>query len=142
LHVQRADSFGNAHIWGNLGAAVEAAYAAERVILTCEEVVDREVIIADPNRTLIPGILVDAVVQVPLGAHPSPVQGFWRRDDAHFLQYHERSRKREDFVHWLDEWVVKVADRNSYQTKLSATQSNTGNDKTFARGEEGLITGF
>ena len=95
LHVQRADSFGNAHIWGNLGAAVEAAYAAERVILTCEEVVDREVIIADPNRTLIPGILVDAVVHVPLGAHPSPVQGFWRRDDAHFLRYHERSRKRE-----------------------------------------------
>jgi len=98
LHVQRADVFGNAHMWGNLGVAVEAAYAADRVILTCEEIVDREVIAADPNRTLIPGILVDRVVHEPLGAHPSPVQGVWQRDDAYFLRYHERSRSREGFL--------------------------------------------
>ena len=120
LHVQRSDRFGNAHLWGNLGAAIEAAYAAERVILTCEEVVDREVIISDPNRTLVPGILVDAVVHEPLGAHPSPVQGFWKRDDAYFLRYHERSRKREDFLAWLKEWVTEVADRTAYHEKLGA----------------------
>lgn len=118
LHVQRADCFGNAHLWGNLGAAIEAAYAAERVILTCEELVSREVIVADPNRTLIPGILVDAVVQEPCGAHPSPVQGFWKRDDDYFLRYHEQSRQREDFLTWLKEWVVEVADRQAYREKL------------------------
>jgi len=118
LHVQRADPFGNAHLWGNLGVAVEAAYAAERVILTCEEVVEREVIAADPNRTLIPGILVDAVVLEPLGAHPSPVQGFWRRDDGHFLHYHESSRKQDGFESWRREWVTNVPDRKAYQTKL------------------------
>jgi glutaconate CoA-transferase subunit A len=118
LHVQRADAFGNAHVWGNLGVAVEAAYAAERVILTCEEIVDREVIAADPNRTLIPGILVDAVVHEPLGAHPSPVQGFWKRDDAYFLRYHERSRSREDFLTWLGEWVTGLAGREAYRVKL------------------------
>lgn len=53
LHVQRADAFGNAHLWGNLGVAIEAAYAANRVILTCEEVVSREVISSDPNCTLV-----------------------------------------------------------------------------------------
>jgi glutaconate CoA-transferase subunit A len=118
LHVQRADRFGNAHLWGNLGAAIEVAYAAERVILTCEEIVDREIIVADPNRTLIPGILVDAVVHEPFGAHPSPVQGFWRRDDAHFLDYHERSRKRDDFLVWLQEWVLGAPDRQAYRAKL------------------------
>jgi glutaconate CoA-transferase, subunit A len=118
LHVQRADVFGNAHLWGNLGVAVEAAYAADRVILTCEEIVSREVITSDPNRTLIPGMLVDAVVQVPFGAHPSPVQGLWKRDDEYFLQYHERSRKREDFLAWLKEWVSEVPDHDAYREKL------------------------
>jgi glutaconate CoA-transferase subunit A len=118
LHVQRADAFGNAHLWGNLGVAVEAAYAAERVILTCEEIVAREVIAADPNRTLIPGILVDAVVHVPFGAHPSPVQGFWQRDDEYFLHYHERSRKREEFLAWLKEWISDVPDPEAYREKL------------------------
>lgn len=124
LHVQRADCFGNAHLWGNLGAAVEAAYAAERVILTCEEVVDRSVVVADPNRTLIPGMLVDAVVHAPLGAHPAPVQGYWQRDDDAFLRYHERSRKRDDFLAWCDEWITKVPDRTVYRAKLEADVLN------------------
>jgi glutaconate CoA-transferase, subunit A len=124
LHVQRADAFGNAHVWGNLGVAVEAAYAADRVILTCEEIVEREVIAADPNRTLIPGILVDAVAHEPLGAHPSPVQGFWKRDDACFLRYHERSRSREDFLTWLQEWVTDLPHREAYRTKLGESQLN------------------
>ncbi|MGE0825931.1 MAG: CoA transferase subunit A [Candidatus Binatia bacterium] len=118
LHVQRADAFGNAHVWGNLGAAIEAAYAAERVLLTCEEIVGRDVIVADPNRTLIPGILVDAVVHVPFGAHPSPVQGMWKRDDAYFLQYHEQSRNRDSFLQWLTDWVTNTADRAAYRAKL------------------------
>ena len=122
LHVQRADVFGNAHMWGNLGVAVEAAYAADRVILTCEEMVDREIIAADPNRTLIPGILVDAVVHEPLGAHPSPVQGFWKRDDAYFLRYHECSRTREDFLTWFKEWATDLPNREVYRTKLGAQQ--------------------
>lgn len=125
LHVQRADGFGNAHVWGNLGAAIEAAYAAERVILTCEEIVSREVIVSDPNRTLIPGILVDAVVHEPCGAHPSPVQGFWKRDDEYFLRYHEQSRQREDFLGWLKEWVMEVEDRPAYREKLGAEFVNS-----------------
>jgi glutaconate CoA-transferase subunit A len=120
LHVQRADAFGNAHLWGNLGVAVEAAYAADRVILTCEEIVSREVIDSDPNRTLVPGILVDAVVHVPFGAHPSPVQGFWKRDDDYFLQYHERSRHRQEFLSWRKDWITEVPNLQHYRDKLGA----------------------
>ncbi|MBM4258296.1 MAG: CoA transferase subunit A [Deltaproteobacteria bacterium] len=124
LHVQRADTFGNAHMWGNLGVTVEAAYAADRVILTCEEIVDREIIAADPNRTLVPGILVDAVVHEPLGAHPSPVQGFWKRDDEYFLRYHEHSRSRDGFLAWLKEWVTDLPSREAYRTKLGEQMVN------------------
>ena len=118
LHVQRADAFGNAQLWGNLGVAVEAAYAAGRVIVTCEELVDTEVVRSDPNRTLVPGILVDAVVPEPLGAHPSPVQGYWKRDDEEFVQYHERSRTREGFLEWLGERVLLACDRAAYRAGL------------------------
>src|SRR5512142_785102 len=81
LHVQRADEEGNAHVWGNLGVMREAALAAGKVILTCEEIVDHDLILSDPNRTVIPGFAVSSVVHEPLGSHPSPTQGYCRRDD-------------------------------------------------------------
>ena len=77
LHVQRADRQGNAHVWGNFGVTREAALAARKVILTCEELVEHNVIVADPNRTIVPGFVVSSVVHVPFGSHPSPTQGLW-----------------------------------------------------------------
>jgi len=88
VHVQRVDKNGNAHCWGNLGVMLEAVRAAKTVILSVEEVVPEDVISSDPNRTVIPGFLVSAVVHCPHGAHPSPVQGYHSRDDAFFQQYH------------------------------------------------------
>src|SRR5947209_12280673 len=74
VHVQRADCEGNAHCWGNFGVMIEGVRAAKRVIVVVEEIVDPEVIASDPNRTLIPGFLVNAVVECRYGAHHSPVQ--------------------------------------------------------------------
>ncbi|MGC1658697.1 MAG: CoA-transferase, partial [Candidatus Acidiferrales bacterium] len=93
IHVQRADAQGNAHIWGSLGVAVDGARAARSVIVVAEEIVDARVIASDPNRTLVPGFLVSAVVHEPWGAHPSPVQGYYGRDHAFFSDYHDRSRR-------------------------------------------------
>ena len=112
LHVQRADRDGNAHIWGNFGVTREAALAAKKVILTCEEIVDSEVILSDPNRTIIPGFAVSAVVHTPFGAHPSPTQGYSRRDDEFYFEYHRETRTREGFEQWLAKYVDGVADRN------------------------------
>jgi glutaconate CoA-transferase subunit A len=117
-HVQRADEDGNAHLWGNLGLVVEGAYAARRTILTCEEIVPRDVIRSDPNRTQIPGFLVNAVVEEPGGALPASVQGYWRRDFAPFLDYHRRSSTVEGFQAWLREWVLDLPDRAAYLRHL------------------------
>jgi glutaconate CoA-transferase, subunit A len=123
IHVQRADEFGNAHLWGSLGTAVDGARAARKVLVVAEEIVTPEVITSDPNRTLIPGFLVAAVVHEPWGAHPSPAQGYYGRDHAFFSQYHEQSRQVEDFEHWLERWVLHVSDRREYMNQLGACRA-------------------
>lgn len=124
LHVQRADHQGNAHAWGNLGVMKEAALAAKKVILTCEEIVDHAVILSDPNRTLIPGFLVSSVVHQPFGSHPSPAQGYARRDDDFYFEYHKQSRSREGFENWLQSWVLGVNDHQSFLDRLGADRMN------------------
>jgi glutaconate CoA-transferase subunit A len=114
IHVQRADEQGNAHLWGNLGVAVDAARASKCVIVVAEEIVAPEIISSDPNRTLIPGFTVAAVVHEPLGAHPSPVQGYYGRDHEFFADYHAQSRTVEGFAEWLDRWVFQVSDCRDY----------------------------
>lgn len=120
VHVQRADREGNAHCWGNFGVMIEGVRAARRVIVLAEEIVEPEVIASDPNRTVIPGFLVNAVVECPYGAHPSPVQGYYKRDDAFFRQYHEQTKTKADSDAWLDRWVYNTADRRAYMNQLGA----------------------
>jgi glutaconate CoA-transferase subunit A len=118
VHVQRADRDGNAHCWGNFGVMIDAVRAAKRVIVVAEEIVEPEVIASDPNRTVIPGFLVNAVVECRYGAHPSPVQGCYKRDDAFFRQYHEQTKTKQDSNAWLERWVYSVADRRAYMNQL------------------------
>jgi glutaconate CoA-transferase subunit A len=120
VHVQRADRDGNAHCWGNFGVMLEGVRAAKRVILVAEQIVEPEVISSDPNRTVIPGFLVNAVVESPCGAHPSPVQGYYKRDDAFFRQYHEHTKTESDSEAWLQRWVYDLADRREYMNQLGA----------------------
>jgi glutaconate CoA-transferase subunit A len=118
VHVQRADSEGRAHAWGPLGIAEEAGLAAGSVVITCEELVDAGVTLSDPNRVLFPETKVVAVVHEPGGAHPAPVQGYWRRDHASYRDYAERSRTAEGYRAWLEEWVLGLRDRADYMRKI------------------------
>ena len=118
VHVQRADGEGNGHCWGNFGVMIEAVRAAKRVIVVAEEIVEADRIASDPNRTVIPGFLVNAVVECRYGAHPSPVQGYYKRDDTFFCQYHEQTKTRSDSNAWLQRWVYGVADRFAYMNQL------------------------
>ncbi|MCX6047230.1 MAG: CoA transferase subunit A [Chloroflexi bacterium] len=118
LHAQRADAQGNTQLWGLLGMQKEVAFAAKRVIVVVEEIVDEAVIRADPNRTLIPGLIVDAVVHEPYGAHPSYVQGYYDRDNAAYLAWDKLSQEQANTEAWLDEWVYSVANHTEYLEKL------------------------
>jgi len=120
VHVQRADSDGNAHCWGDFGVMIEGVRAAKQVILVAEEIVEPEIIASDPNRTVIPGFLVNAVVECAYGAHPSPVQGYYNRDNDFFREYHEQTKTKPDSDAWLDRWVHGVPDREMYIKQLGA----------------------
>ena len=118
IHAQRADAAGDTQVWGLLGCQKEAAFAASRVIVVVEELVDEAVVRADPNRTILPGLVVDAVVVEPFGAHPSYAQGYYDRDNAFYLEWDRISRDEATLQAWLDEWVHGLADRSEYIDKL------------------------
>ncbi|CAN5199477.1 CoA transferase subunit A [soil metagenome] len=118
IHAQRADAAGDTQVWGLLGCQKEAAFAASRVIVVVEELVDESVIRADPNRTILPGLVVDAVVVEPFGAHPSYAQGYYDRDNAFYLEWDAISRDEASLQHWLNEWVHGVSGRAEYVDKL------------------------
>ena len=118
VHVQRADIQGNAHVWGILGEQRLAAFAAQKVILTAEEIVAEAVIRSDPNRTLIPGLVVDAVCHVPYCAHPSYTQGYHDRDNDFYLAWDAISKTENSVQDYLEEWVFGLPDRAAYWEKL------------------------
>jgi glutaconate CoA-transferase subunit A len=117
VHVQRADAAGDAQIWGLLGCQKEAAFAARRVIVVCEEVVDESVIRRDPNRTAIPGVVVDAVVHEPFACHPSFAQGYYDRDNAFYLEWDRIARDPEILEAWMRDWIYDLGSHRDYVEK-------------------------
>jgi glutaconate CoA-transferase, subunit A len=105
-------------MWGVTGVQKEAAFAAKRVIVVVEEIVKPAIIRADPNRTVIPGFIVSAVVKEPFGAHPSYVQGHYDRDNDFYVRWEEISRDPTRLDAYLAEYVHGVPDRKSYARKL------------------------
>ena len=124
LHAQRADRHGNTQLWGLLGMQKEVAFASKKVIVAVEELVDESVIRADPNRTLIPGLIVDAVVHEPYGAHPSYVQGYYDRDNESYLTWDKLSQDHAAVVAWLDEWVYGLENHAAYVRKIGQAYLN------------------
>jgi glutaconate CoA-transferase subunit A len=114
IHGQRADASGDTQIWGLLGVQKEAAFAARHVVVVVEELVDERVIRADPNRTVVPGFIVDAVVVEPWGAHPSYAQGYYDRDNEFYVAWEPISRDPVRLGAYLDRYVYGVPDRAAY----------------------------
>jgi glutaconate CoA-transferase subunit A len=120
IHAQRADLNGNAQIWGLLGVQKEAAFASRNTIVVAEEIVDESVIRSDPNRTLIPGLIVAAVVHEPFGCHPSYTQGYYDRDNDFYLRWREISKDLVQFNEYLDEWIYDVRNRAEYVVRMGS----------------------
>lgn len=118
IHAQRADREGNTQLWGLMGVQKETAFASRHVIVVVEEMVEEAVIRSDPNRTIIPGLVVDAVVHEPYGTHPSYVQGYYDRDNEFYLRWDKISRDEAATQAWLEEWVLGVQDRAEYVEKM------------------------
>ncbi|MCI0416284.1 CoA transferase subunit A [bacterium] len=118
VHAQRADAQGDTQIWGLMGVQKEAAFAAKNVIVVAEEIVEEKLIRSDPNRTLIPGFIVSAVVREPWGCHPSFAQGYYDRDNDFYVNWRNTSKDIKKFNAYLDEWVYGIKDRSEYASKM------------------------
>jgi glutaconate CoA-transferase subunit A len=118
IHVQRADKFGNAQYWGAMGSVQAAALASKRIIVSCEEVVEHDVVQASPNFTIIPGFRVDAVVEMPWGAHPSDVLGYYNRDRVALAIFMNALKTEAGTADWIDEWIYSRRDHNDYLQHL------------------------
>ncbi len=114
IHAQQADAEGNAQIWGIGGDCKSGANAAKKVIVTCERIVDREIIGKDPSRTIVPAFKVAAVVAEPFGAHPGYTPGFYDVDFGFGYQYQQASNTEAGFADFLKEWVFDIKDRSAY----------------------------
>lgn len=130
VHAQRASPDGDVHLWGNTGIIEPAVGAAENVLVTAEEIVEPEVITSDPSRVAITREQVTAVVECPMGAHPSPLTGYYNRDNEYYLDYHHQTKTQEAFDEWADEWVYGISNRGRYAEQVDIDLSIT--DPTVA----------
>jgi|GEM_PF-22870 len=114
VHVQRADRFGNAQYWGALGSVAAAALASKRIVVSCEEIVAHDIIQSSPHLTVIPGYRVDAVVEIPFGAHPTEVLGYYNLDRLMYTLFFMSDMNGNGLKAWMDEWVYGCVDRHAY----------------------------
>lgn len=114
VHVQRADKYGNAQFWGSLGTLKWSALASQKLIVSCEEIVDHEKIKRSPFLSIIPGFRVNAVCEEPWGAHPSPLAGYYNTDINFRSLYFGQTLTKIANEKWIQEWIYDREDRNDY----------------------------
>jgi len=141
LHVQRADAEGNAQKWGTLGVDLEGINASKNIIITTEKLVDSEVIQRDPNRTIVPGFRVSAVVEQPWGAYPIHLAGCYTDGPNVFgLMANE-----EAYDSYMEEAVYGVKDWNEYLENLKKTNGEDFFEKLKIKNpamSEPITTGY
>jgi len=118
LHAQYVGEDGTLRIKGLTFADVEQAKSAGCVIVTCEEIVPKAFIRRDPDQNALPSFMIDAIVKVPYGAHPTACYQFYDYDASHLNRYKEIARDDRRFREYLEEWVMGVANHDEYLKKI------------------------
>ena len=118
IHAQKVDGQGNVRIEGLTFSDVEQAKAAKSLIVTCEEIVDNAVLLAEPQLNHLPRFFVDAVVKVPKGAHPTQCYNYYDLDVRFLYDLIGASRDERDLSRFLEKFVFGVANHEEYLEKL------------------------
>ncbi|MFX1500649.1 MAG: CoA transferase subunit A [Promethearchaeota archaeon] len=134
IHVQRADSEGNAQMWGFIGENKYGINACKKIIVSAEEIVDKKIIMESPERTIVNSYKVDAVVHEPWGGHPNNMQGYYYTDIEYNFNYTKETETLEDWENWLEKWVTGVNDRQEYLKVLGEKRINKLKVKNIIQG--------
>ena len=114
IHVHRCDIYGNAQIDAILVEDFELSRCARRLIITTEEIIDNEVIRSEPWKTVVPFLVVDAVVKVPYGSHPCEMPGMYYYDEEHIAEWLSLSETQEGVDEYLRKFVFGVDSFDNY----------------------------
>jgi glutaconate CoA-transferase subunit A len=118
IHVHRADIYGNAQIDGISGFCAELARASKRLIISTEEIIPTDEIRAQPDRTIIPYYLVDAVVEAPFGSHPGEMYYRYRRDEDHIKLWVDASKDPLTTHSFLERYICEVENHEAYLERI------------------------
>jgi glutaconate CoA-transferase subunit A len=118
IHAQQSDRLGNVMIWGLVGVQKECILASKRSIVTVEEIVDE--LVPRPGAIVLPSWVIDAVCEVPGGAHPSYAMGYSERDNAFYRAWDAIAADREQFTAWIDTHVRGTKDYASYRRSIES----------------------
>jgi len=141
LHVQRCDAEGNAQKWGSLGVDFEGINASRKVIITTEKIVENDVIQRDPNRTIIPGFRINAVVEQPFGAYPGHLVGCYNDGPVNFSGMQDE----DGWERYVNADIYGVKDWNEYLDNLKKINGEDFLDKLRIKEpllSEPIITGM
>lgn len=122
IHAQRADKDGNVQMLGPAALVEEQARASSKVIVTVEKIVSKAVTRSRPELTIIPSFIVDAIVEVPYGAHPTSLHTCYDYDLDHLRYAFEQSKDEERFKEYLDEFVYGVNGYPDYLTRIGGSE--------------------
>ena len=115
IHAQRADIWGNIQLMGLQFADIEQAKASKNLIVTCEEIVETETLRKDPYRNHILTFQVSAVVEIPWGAYPCAVFGYYDYDPWFLRDLYQKAAKNDsEWQNYLDTYVYGVKDRQEF----------------------------
>jgi len=122
VHAHQVGEDGTVRIRGLTFADIEQAKSADVVIVTCEEVVSRSHIRSDPDHNSLPPFLIDAVVPIPFGAHPTACSFYYDYDPRHLNHYRKMAEDEQRFQQYLAEWVYGVKTHNEYLDRLGGAR--------------------
>jgi acyl CoA:acetate/3-ketoacid CoA transferase alpha subunit len=123
IHVQKADEMGNVIIEGFTTQEPEMVRASKAVIVSCEELISSDEVRKDPDRTTIPYIFVDAVVEQRWGAYPTSTYRYYEHDDEHLLDYQGRARAGGDeYQDYLQRSIYDCNDFDEYLEKAAGSE--------------------
>jgi acyl CoA:acetate/3-ketoacid CoA transferase alpha subunit len=114
IHVHRADKYGNCQIEGISGFAAEMSRACKRLIISAEEIIPTEEIRRNPDQTIIPYFLVDAVVHAPYGSYPGEMAYLYGRDEPGIKEWVDMSKTAEGAKEYLDKYVYGPENHDEY----------------------------
>ncbi|NOQ39900.1 MAG: CoA transferase subunit A [Anaerolineales bacterium] len=124
IHVHRADKYGNAQIDGISGFSFELARASKRLLISTEEIVSTDEIRKQPDRTIIPYYLVDAVILAPFGSHPGEMCYEYERDEPQIKAWVEASKDPDTTQEYLQKYIYDLKDHQAYLDLIGKERLN------------------